>query len=224
MGGGRQIHERDGLTAAGLLFQLSHRRLLGAIVDNAVDHAVVVLNRHLRTFQRIVRQEAGDLLKAKTVAVMTGYLAVLLDGNDVADAHRRVAVVGRVFVVEAVFEIIQHAAFQVAGCERRSIDQIVVIALHSPPDGLDPFQPFIADVPQLIGVLHLIDGIAIALVVEKRLLPFLLVVHAVHDLSIKGGTILPFLTGDGKNAIVGVQVGGIKGHRGVFALLDHVNG
>ena len=73
-------------------------------------------------------------------------------------------------------------------------------------------------------MLYLIDGITIALVVEKRLLSFLLVVHALLDLSIKGGTILPFLTGDGKNAIVSVQVGGVKGHRGVFALLDHVNG
>src|SRR5699024_1690932 len=104
------------------------------------------------------------------------------------------------------------------------LEWVKSIALHSPPDGLDPFQPFIANVPQFIGVLYLIDGIAIALVVEKRLLSFPLVVHALLDLSIKGGTILPFLTGDGKNTIVGVQIGGVKGHRGGFALLDDVNG
>ena len=155
---------------------------------------------------------------------MTGYLAVLLDGNNVADAHGRVAVVGGVFVVEAVFKIVQHAAFQVAGGQRRGIDQIVVVTLHCAPDGLDPFQPLIADVPQLVGVLHLIDSEAVALVAEERLLPFLLVVHALLDLGTESRAFLPFLAGDGKDTVVGVQIVSVKGHRRVLALLNHVNG
>ena len=155
---------------------------------------------------------------------MTGYLAVPLDGNDVADAHGRVAVVGGVFIVEAVFEIVQHAAFQVAGGQRGGVDQIIIVPLHRLPDGLEPFQPFIADVPQLVDVLHLINSEAVALVVEERLLPFLLVVHTRLDLGLKSRAFLPFLAGDGKDPVVGVQVSGIKSHRRVLALLNHVNG
>ena len=155
---------------------------------------------------------------------MTGYLAVLLDGNNVADAHGRVAVVGGVFVVEAVFKIVQHAAFQVAGGQRRGVDQIVVVTLHCAPDGLDPFQPLIADVPQLIGVLHLINGKAIAFVVEERLFPFLLVIHTLLNLGIESRAFLPFLAGDGEDPVMGVQVSGIKSHRRILTLLDDING
>ena len=58
---------------------------------------------------------------------------------------------------------------------------------------------------------------------EKRLLPFLLVIHAVLDQLIKLRAFLPFLTGHRKDAVMGVQIGGIKGHLRVLALLDHVN-
>ena len=87
MGSGSQIHEGNGLTAAGLLFQLCHRRLFCAIVDDTVDHAVIVLHGHFRIFQRVFWQESGDLGKTNAVTVMTGYLTVLPDCNDVADAH-----------------------------------------------------------------------------------------------------------------------------------------
>ena len=95
MGSGSQIHEGNGLTAAGLLFQLCHRRLFCAIVDDTVDHAVIVLHGHLRIFQRIFRQESGDLGKTNTVTVMTGYLTILLDRNDVTDTHRRTVKIRR---------------------------------------------------------------------------------------------------------------------------------
>ena len=155
---------------------------------------------------------------------MTGYLAVPFDGNNVADTHGRVAIVGGVFVIEAVFKIVQYAAFQVARGQRRGVDQIIVVTLHRAPNGLDPLQPFIADVPQLIGVLHLINGEAVALVAEERLLPFLLVVHTLLDLGIENRAFLPFLAGDGKDTVVGVQIVSVKGHRRVLALLNHVNG
>ena len=155
---------------------------------------------------------------------MTGYLAIPLDGNDVADAHGRMAVVGRMFIIKAVFEIAQHTTFQVAGGKRRSVDQIVVVSLDRPPDGLNPLQSLITDVPQLVGVLYLINGETVPLVGEKCLLPFLLVVHAVLDQLIKLRAFLPFLAGYGKDAIMGVQVSGVKGHFWVFTLLDDVNG
>ena len=127
------------------------------------------------------------------------------------------------FVVEAVFKIVQHAAFQVAGGQRGGVYQIIIVPLHRLPDGLEPFQPFIADVPQLVDVLHLINSEAVALVVEERLLPFLLVVHTRLDLGLKSRAFLPFLVGDGKDPVVGVQVSGIKSHRRILSLLDHVH-
>jgi len=100
MGSGSQIHQGNGLPAAGLLFQLCHRRLFCAIVDDTVDHAVIVLHGHLRIFQRIFRQESGDLGKTNTVTVMTGYLTVLLDRNDVTDTHRRTVKIRRLLQIK----------------------------------------------------------------------------------------------------------------------------
>ena len=125
VGGSSQIHERDRLAAAGLLFQLGHCRLFGAVVDNAVDYTVIILQHHLRIFQRIVRQESGNLLKAEAVAVMTGYLAVPLDGNDVADAHGRMAVIGGMLIVETVKELFGGIVFQVRGQQRSGINQFM---------------------------------------------------------------------------------------------------
>ena len=173
------------------------------VVDDAVDHAVIILHGHFRIFQRIVRQESGNLLKAEAIAIMIGYLAITLNGNDVANAHGRMAVVGRMFIIKAVFEIVQYTTFQVAGSKWRSVDQIIVVSLNCPSDGFDPLQPLIADVPQLVGVLHLINGVAVSFMREKRLLPFLLVVHTVLDQLIKLRAFLPFLTGHGEDTVMG---------------------
>lgn len=62
--------------------------LFGSVIDDAVDHAVVVLQLHLRIFQIILRcPERGQLLIANAVEVVTGYHAAALDGNDVADGQ-----------------------------------------------------------------------------------------------------------------------------------------
>ena len=134
------------------------------------------------------------------------------------------AVVGRMFIIKAVFEIVQYTTFQVAGSKWRSVDQIIVVSLNCPSDGFDPLQPLIADVPQLVGVLHLINGVAVSFMREKRLLPFLLVVHTVLDQLIKLRAFLPFLTGHGEDTVMGIQVSGVKSHRRILALLDNVNG
>ena len=86
-----------------------------AAIGALIMATVVILHGHFRIFQRIVRQESRNLLKAEAIAIMIGYLAIPLNGNDVADAHGRMAVVGRVFIIKAVFEIVQHTTFQVAG-------------------------------------------------------------------------------------------------------------
>ena len=50
-----QIHQRNGLPGPGLLLQLSHGRLFGAVVDNAVDHPIVIFHGHLCGLQVVLR-------------------------------------------------------------------------------------------------------------------------------------------------------------------------
>ena len=86
MGGRSQLRQGDGKARLDLRLQIGHGGRLGAVVDDAVDHAVVVLQQHLRVFEVVLRLEKiGKLPEADAVNVMTGYYAVLLQGNDVAD-------------------------------------------------------------------------------------------------------------------------------------------
>ena len=81
-----------------LVFQLlHHRRLLSfilcrflltiffAIINNAVDHTVIIFKLHFRIFQIILRDKSGKFLKAGTITVITGYRAIFTDGNNVAN-------------------------------------------------------------------------------------------------------------------------------------------
>ena len=63
------------------------RRLALAVVEDAVDHAVIILHGHLRIFQRVIREKTRNLLKSNPINVVAGYHAVLFEGNDVADAY-----------------------------------------------------------------------------------------------------------------------------------------
>ena len=148
---------------------------------------------------------------------------MLLDGNNIADAHGWVPVVGRMFVVEAVKELFRRISFQIAGLQRGGINQIVVLPLYRPPDGFNPVQPLIADVTQFIRVLYLIDGEAIAVMGEERLLPFFLLVHAVLHQFSELRAVLPFLAGHSENTVMRVQIGSIKSHFRRFAFLHDVN-
>ena len=89
------------------------------------------------------------------------------------------AIIGGMLIVETVKELFGGIAFQIGGQQRSGVDQLIVVPLHRPSDGLEPFQALVADVPQFVSVLHLVNGEAVPLVGKKCLLPFLLVVHAV---------------------------------------------
>ena len=79
MGGRSQLRQGNGKARLDLRLQIVHGGLLGAVVDDAVDHAVVVLHGHLRIFEVVLRlEEIGKLPEAYGINVMTGYYAVLL--------------------------------------------------------------------------------------------------------------------------------------------------
>ena len=66
-----------------------------------------------KLYQRIFRQESGDLGKTNAVAVMKGYLTVLFDRNDVADAHGGTVKVHGLFQIELLiefFKLLRHRA------------------------------------------------------------------------------------------------------------------
>lgn len=86
-----------------------------SVVEDTVDHTVVILHTHLRVLQRVVWQKSGNLCKSEAIAVMTGYLSILLKGNNVTDTQGRVPVVSGMLIIEAVVKIFQHIAFQISG-------------------------------------------------------------------------------------------------------------
>ena len=56
------------------------------------------------------------------------------------------------------------------------------------------------------------------------MLPFHLVILTFQHLLMELRALLPFLTGNSKNTIVDIQIGSIKRHLRVFALLHNVHG
>ena len=136
MGGGCQLHQGNGLTASGLLFQLCHRGFFCAIVDDTVNHAVIVLQHHFRIFQRVFWQESGDLGKTNTVTVMTGYLTVLSDRNDVADAHGGTVKVHGLFQIELLIEFFQLLRHSARLPQRSCVNEVIIAAVYGNVMGL----------------------------------------------------------------------------------------
>ena len=64
-----QIHQGNWLTGFGLLFQLCYGWLL-TIVDDTVNHAVIILGGHLRCLQVVLFLEVRQFLETHTVAVV----------------------------------------------------------------------------------------------------------------------------------------------------------
>ena len=71
---------------------------------------------------------------------------------------------------------------------------------------------------------ELIDGKTVAPKVEEGPLPFFLMVHPILNPAMKFRGFLPFITGQGKDAVMGVQFGNIKGHLRLFSVLDDIHG
>lgn len=64
-----QIHQGNGLAGFGLLFQIGYRGLL-TIVDDTVNHAVVIFRGHFRCLQVVLFLEIRQLFETHAVAVM----------------------------------------------------------------------------------------------------------------------------------------------------------
>ena len=77
-------------------------------IDDAVDHAVIVLGADLCVFEIILcLKEMGDSCKANAVAVMTGYIFSLFESNNVAERQAMPLKIGGTMDVEGVIKAVQ---------------------------------------------------------------------------------------------------------------------
>ena len=138
-------------------------------------------------------KKAGKLLKSNAVAVVTRYHAILLDGNDVADAERGTVIVCRVMEVEC---LIKHFQLLFGGSFFRKlsgIDQIVIAALNGQSVRLYPVHIHKAHIVRVLTA-HLINSKTVACVGQESGFPFFLVLLTLHDFFLEHGALLPFLT------------------------------
>ena len=82
------------------------------------------------------RQESGNLGETNAVAVMTGYLTVLLDGNDVADAQGWAVKIHRLFQVELFIQFFQLLRYRARLPQWSSVNEIIIAALYGNIMGL----------------------------------------------------------------------------------------
>ena len=100
--------------------------LFGAVVDDPVDHAVVVFHCHFSVFQIISSLKIFELLEAEAVAVMISYIRSALYGNDVADGQAVAEEVGETPNVELLENFFQNFVFGAAVVQRLRVDRIVI--------------------------------------------------------------------------------------------------
>ena len=223
MDGCCQVHKRNGLTTAGLLFQLSHCRLLWAVIDDTVDHAVIIFHCHFHISQRIFRQETWHLGETNTVAVMIGYLTILLDGNDVTYTHRRAVKIHRFLQIELLIQPFQLLHCTARTVQRGCVDKVIVAPLYGQIVRLQPIQIHKTHILRIV-LAHLIYSKTVSLMGKKCLFSFQLPILSFQNFFVKLRALLPFLAGHSKDTVMGIQVSGMKGHFRVFTLLDDING
>ena len=75
---------------------------LGPVVDDPVDHVVIVLEHHLGVLQRVfVIKKGGQLIKSKAVRIISLRLPVQVERDYVADAQAVTAKIIGTIEVEA---------------------------------------------------------------------------------------------------------------------------
>ena len=106
---------------------LDLRLFLWTIVDDAVDHPVIIFHGHLRVFEVIVRQERRKLNKAHAVHIMRAYRTMLPQHNNVTDGQAVPGKILRVGGVEFHVQIIQAGFCTAVRRKRAGIDRLVMV-------------------------------------------------------------------------------------------------
>lgn len=144
------------------LFSLLQGRIL-PIVNNPVQHPIVILHSHLCIFQRIVHgDEAVQLLKTNVVHIMRGDFSVDLQPNHITDGHTVALKIRRMVYIELRVQSVQ--AFRTPFPTRRQragIDCSVILPIH-----------------RNACLLQLLDGL------KQQFCRFLLIFQLVDDIGI----------------------------------------
>ena len=89
-------------------FQRLRCSLLWAIVDDPVNHPIIVLDHHFRILQRIVRRKKiREPFKAKAVCEPGAHLSILSEHHHIADAHAAAGEPSQIIRIEAHVQVSQ---------------------------------------------------------------------------------------------------------------------
>ena len=102
---------------------------LRPVVDDAVDHAVIILHRHFSGFQIIVCLELFQFLKAEGIAVMIRYIRPAFDRNDVADGQAVPGKIRRAINIELCIRLLQYFTLGAAVIKRLCVNCLVVVGI-----------------------------------------------------------------------------------------------
>ena len=154
---------------------------------------------------------------------MTGYLTVLLDGNDVADAHGRTVKIHRFLQVELLIQRFQLLHGAAGTVQRGGVDHVIIVSVHSQIVRLQPVQIHKPHILRIVPA-HLINGKAAALMGKKCLLSFHLPFLSFQHLFVELRAFLPFLTVHTENAAMIHDFFGVKHHALRVIFMEDIDG
>ena len=90
------------------LFRCWRYRLFGTVVDNTINHAIIIFQLHFRIFQMVVGiAEVCQFLIANAVNIVIGYHTRLFECHDVTDREAVSREVLRMLDIENTVQILQ---------------------------------------------------------------------------------------------------------------------
>ena len=154
---------------------------------------------------------------------MTGYLTVLLDGNDVADAHGRTVKIHRFLQVELLIQRFQLLHGAAGTVQRGGVDHVIIVSVHSQIVRLQPVQIHKPHILRIVPA-HLINGKAAALMGKKCLLSFHLPFLSFQHLFMERRTLLPFLVFHTEKPAMLHDFLGVKHHALRVIFMEKIDG
>ena len=129
-----------------------------AVVDDTIQHPVIVLHSHLCVFQIVFGfHKALKLHKANPIYIVKGYLMRHLQGYDVAHGHTVTTEILRVVDIELGVQPFQHYALVGVRREGSRINHIVVFDVRFLATALQSGEGFKTLIPGLVNAFQLKD-------------------------------------------------------------------
>ena len=150
---------------------LDLRLFLWTIVDDAVDHPVIIFHGHLCIFQVIVRKKRRKLNKAHAVHIMRAYRTLLPQHNNVADGQAVPGKILRMGGVEFHVQVVQTSFCTAVRRERTGIDRLVMVICRLKPMLPEILRIHKAKLSQFRISAELINAVAVCRILLEGFLP-----------------------------------------------------